>query len=61
MKYSFERETFGVPINKHQAIQFKLADMATKLEASKLLVRIYPGVVAQVLDGVEGMIRLPGG
>ncbi|MEY2452518.1 MAG: hypothetical protein QOD92_2092 [Acidimicrobiaceae bacterium] len=39
MKYSHERETFGVPINKHQAIQFKLADMATKLEASKLLVR----------------------
>jgi len=30
-------------------------------DASKLLVRIYPGVVAQVLDGVEGMIRLPGG
>jgi alkylation response protein AidB-like acyl-CoA dehydrogenase len=28
-----------VPIHKHQAIQFKLADMATKLEASKLLVR----------------------
>src|SRR3954463_8873701 len=39
MKYSFERETCGVPINKHQAIQFKLAEMATKLEASKLLVR----------------------
>jgi butyryl-CoA dehydrogenase len=39
MKYSFERETFGVPINKHQAIQFKLADMATKLEAARLLVR----------------------
>ena len=39
MKYSHERETFGVPINKHQAIAFKLADMATKLEASKLLVR----------------------
>ena len=39
MKYSFERETFGVPINKHQAIQFKLADMATKLEAAKLLVK----------------------
>ena len=39
MTYSHERETFGVPINKHQAIQFKLADMATKLEASKLLVR----------------------
>jgi butyryl-CoA dehydrogenase len=39
MKYSFERETFGVPINKHQAIQFKLADMATKVEASRLMVR----------------------
>jgi butyryl-CoA dehydrogenase len=38
MQYSHERETFGVPINRHQAIQFKLADMATKLEASRLLV-----------------------
>ena len=37
--YAQERETFGVPIAKHQAIQFKLADMATKLEASRLLVR----------------------
>ena len=39
MRYAHERETFGVPIHKHQAIQFKLADMATKLEASRLLVR----------------------
>jgi butyryl-CoA dehydrogenase len=39
MRYSHERETFGVPINKHQAIQFKLADMATTLEAAKLLVK----------------------
>jgi alkylation response protein AidB-like acyl-CoA dehydrogenase len=39
MQYSFERETFGKPINQHQAIQFKLADMATQLEASRLLVR----------------------
>jgi len=39
MRYAFERETFGKPINQHQAIQFKLADMATKLEASRLLVR----------------------
>jgi uncharacterized protein YfaS (alpha-2-macroglobulin family) len=30
-------------------------------DASKLIVRIYPGVMAQVLEGVEGMIRLPGG
>jgi alkylation response protein AidB-like acyl-CoA dehydrogenase len=39
MKYVHQRETFGVPIHKHQAIQFKLADMATKLEASRLLVK----------------------
>jgi alkylation response protein AidB-like acyl-CoA dehydrogenase len=35
--YAQQRETFGVPIAKHQAIQFKLADMATRLEASRLL------------------------
>jgi butyryl-CoA dehydrogenase len=39
MRYAHQRETFGKPIHGHQAIQFKLADMATKLEASKLLVR----------------------
>src|SRR5437762_7132934 len=38
MRYAHERETFGVPIHKHQAIQFKLADMGTKLEAAGLLV-----------------------
>jgi alkylation response protein AidB-like acyl-CoA dehydrogenase len=39
MRYAHERETFGVPIVKHQAIQFKLAEMATKIEASRLLVK----------------------
>lgn len=39
IRYAHERETFGVPIAHHQAIQFKLADMATKVEASRLLVR----------------------
>ncbi len=39
IRYSQQRETFGVPIARHQAIQFKLADMATKLEASRLLTR----------------------
>ena len=39
MRYAHERETFGVPIAHHQAIQFKLADMATKVEASRLLVK----------------------
>src|SRR4051794_24375971 len=37
--YAQQRETFGVPIARHQAIQFKLADMATKLEAARLLTR----------------------
>ncbi|MEO0627326.1 MAG: acyl-CoA dehydrogenase family protein, partial [Bacteroidota bacterium] len=36
--YSKEREAFGKPISKHQAIAFKLADMAADLEASKMLV-----------------------
>jgi len=39
MRYAQQRHTMGVPIAKHQAIQFKLADMATKLEASRLLTR----------------------
>jgi len=37
LKYSKERKTFGVEISKHQAIQFKLADMATNIEAARLL------------------------
>ena len=39
LRYSQERETFGKPICEHQAIQLKLADMATKIEAARLLVR----------------------
>lgn len=35
--YSKEREAFGKPIHKHQAIAFKLADMATEIEAARLL------------------------
>ncbi len=36
--YSKERVQFGVPIAMHQAIQFMIADMATKIEASRLMV-----------------------
>jgi len=39
IKYAQERRTFGKPIAEHQAIQMKLADMATKLEAARLLTR----------------------
>jgi alkylation response protein AidB-like acyl-CoA dehydrogenase len=38
LAYSIEREAFGRQINKFQSIGFTLADMATKIEASKLLV-----------------------
>lgn len=37
LKYSKERKAFGKEIMNHQAIQFKLADMATEIEASRLL------------------------
>ena len=38
LAYSKERKTFGKEIYKHQAIAFKLADMATEIEAARLLV-----------------------
>jgi alkylation response protein AidB-like acyl-CoA dehydrogenase len=37
LAYAQQREAFGKPISQHQAIAFKLAEMATKLEAAKLL------------------------
>ncbi|RYY37688.1 MAG: acyl-CoA dehydrogenase [Sphingobacteriaceae bacterium] len=37
LQYAKERQSFGKPIGQHQAIQFKLADMATEIEASRLL------------------------
>jgi alkylation response protein AidB-like acyl-CoA dehydrogenase len=39
LSYSQQRVTMGKPIAQHQAIQMKLADMATKLEAARLLTR----------------------
>ncbi|MFC5282466.1 acyl-CoA dehydrogenase [Pedobacter alpinus] len=37
-QYAKERKTFGKPIAEHQAIAFKLADMATEIEAARLMV-----------------------
>jgi alkylation response protein AidB-like acyl-CoA dehydrogenase len=37
LAYSKERKAFGKPIHEHQAIAFKLADMATEIEAARLL------------------------
>ena len=39
IRYAQQRETFGKPIAQHQAIQLKLADMATKIQAARLLTR----------------------
>ena len=49
LAYAQQRETFGQPIANHQAIQLKLADMATRLEASRHLTR----AAAQALDAGE--------
>jgi alkylation response protein AidB-like acyl-CoA dehydrogenase len=38
LKYAQEREAFGKPIIEHQAVSFRLADMATKIEAARQLV-----------------------
>ena len=38
LKYAQQRHTFGKPIAEHQAIQLKLGEMATRLEAARLLV-----------------------
>jgi acyl-CoA dehydrogenase len=37
VKYSLERKTFGKPIAEHQAVAFMISDMATEIEASRLL------------------------
>ena len=38
LKYAKERKAFGKELSQHQAIQFKLADMATKIDAARLLI-----------------------
>jgi alkylation response protein AidB-like acyl-CoA dehydrogenase len=38
LRYSRDRVTFGQPIFEHQAVQFKLADMATRIEAARQLI-----------------------
>ena len=38
VKYSLEREAFGKPISQHQAIAFKIASMATDIEAARMMV-----------------------
>jgi len=58
--YATKRVTFGRPIAQHQAIQFKLADMATKLEAARLLTREAAAKVdaGERADLAAGMAKL---
>ncbi|MEO8744282.1 MAG: acyl-CoA dehydrogenase family protein [Candidatus Dormibacter sp.] len=49
LAYAKERRTFGVPISKHQAIQFKLADMAMETELARTMV--YRAAAAYVQAG----------
>tara|TARA_R110002124_G_scaffold277321_5_gene448568 strand:- start:3568 stop:4707 length:1140 start_codon:yes stop_codon:yes gene_type:complete len=54
VKYAKERKTFGKPISEHQAIQFKLADMDTEIEAARLL--CYKAALKK--DKKESYVRL---
>src|SRR5580693_5492832 len=60
MTYAQQRETFGKPIGEHQAIQLKLADMATRLEAARLLTdnAAHPKTAGLRCDVQAGMAKL---
>ena len=53
LRYATERETFGKPIAQHQAIQFLLADMAVKVEASRGLLYAVGTMLDQGADGPD--------
>ena len=52
-RYAQQRQTFGKPIAEHQAVQFMLADMATRLDAARLLTRR----AAQLKDAGESITK----
>jgi alkylation response protein AidB-like acyl-CoA dehydrogenase len=60
IKYAQQRETFGRPIANHQTIQIKLADMATKIEAARLMVHAaaLKKSAGQRVDLEAGMAKL---
>ena len=53
IQYAKERNQFGVPISKHQAIQFMIAEMGMKIEASRLLVHKAAWLCDQGLKNTE--------
>lgn len=54
LKYSKERKQFGQPICNFQAIQFKLADMATRIEQARLMV--YQAAILKDMEGRHGRL-----
>ena len=60
IRYSQSRRTFGTPISEHQGIRFKLAEMATKIEAARLLTRNAAQLkdAGQRVDMAAGMAKL---
>jgi alkylation response protein AidB-like acyl-CoA dehydrogenase len=59
-RYAGERKAFGVTIDQHQAVQLRLAEMATKLVAARLITREAAQVKAagQRADMISGMAKL---
>lgn len=53
LEYAQEREQFGEPIGENQAISHKLADMAMKIEAARLLV--FQATTSAISDGNDGL------
>jgi alkylation response protein AidB-like acyl-CoA dehydrogenase len=53
VKYSKERKAFGKHLSEHQAIQFKLAEMATKIDAARLLIWQAASIKDQKKDFVK--------
>jgi alkylation response protein AidB-like acyl-CoA dehydrogenase len=53
LRYATQRETFGKPLSQHQGIQFMLADMAVKVEASRGLLYDVGVMLDEGIDGPE--------
>jgi butyryl-CoA dehydrogenase len=58
LAYAQERRSFGRPISTHQAIQFKLADMATEIELARLITYKAAWAYEQRDQGADGVGRL---
>jgi len=58
LAYAKERRTFGEPISKHQAIQFKLADMAMETEVARTIVYRAAAAYGREGEGTSDQVRM---